>query len=179
MALHLIIDGYNLIRQSTELSRLDAVDLEAGRNALLENLHAYKKIKHHRITVVFDGGRGNSYQTTTCNHKGISVIYSPKGVEADEIIKKLAKEKREQCIIVSSDLDVVGYAQTQNAAVISSPDFLNKLTFAVYALEKGIGDTGCDFNEEKKNIQKMTTKKGPSRRLSKKDRKNRQRITKI
>ena len=33
MALHLIIDGYNLIRQSPELQELDARELEAGRAA--------------------------------------------------------------------------------------------------------------------------------------------------
>jgi len=34
MALHLIIDGYNLIRQSPYLADIDARDLEAGREAL-------------------------------------------------------------------------------------------------------------------------------------------------
>ena len=38
MALHLIIDGYNLIRQSPWLSLLDARDLEEGREALLQSL---------------------------------------------------------------------------------------------------------------------------------------------
>jgi len=47
MAVHIIIDGYNLIRQSAELSRLDRRDLQHGREALLELLAAYKKIKRH------------------------------------------------------------------------------------------------------------------------------------
>ncbi|MEN8246931.1 MAG: NYN domain-containing protein [Thermodesulfobacteriota bacterium] len=55
MAVHIIIDGYNLIRQSPELSYLDRQDLQQGREALLGMLAAYKKIKHHQITVVFDG----------------------------------------------------------------------------------------------------------------------------
>ncbi len=177
--LHLIIDGYNLIRRSQELSRIDSSDLEAGRNALMQYLYAYKKIKPHRITVVFDGGRGNSHQTTTQNYKGIYQLFSPKGVEADEIIKKFANEKREQCVIVSSDQDVVGYARSQSAGVISSADFLDKLTFAVYAAEKGIENSISDYNDKQKNIQKMTIKKGPSKRLSKKERKNRQRTNKI
>ncbi|MBU4288844.1 MAG: NYN domain-containing protein, partial [Proteobacteria bacterium] len=55
MSLHIIIDGYNLIRQSTTLSDLDRQDIQLGREALLNMLAAYKKIKRHRITVVFDG----------------------------------------------------------------------------------------------------------------------------
>jgi len=30
MAMHIIIDGYNLVRQSQELSRLDRVDMARG-----------------------------------------------------------------------------------------------------------------------------------------------------
>ena len=55
MSIHIIIDGYNLIRQSTTLSALDQQDIMLGREALVDTLAAYRKIKHHRITVVFDG----------------------------------------------------------------------------------------------------------------------------
>ncbi|MCD4762468.1 MAG: NYN domain-containing protein, partial [Desulfobacterales bacterium] len=48
MSLHIIIDGYNLIRQSTTLSDLDGQDIQLGREALLNMLVAYKKIKHHK-----------------------------------------------------------------------------------------------------------------------------------
>jgi predicted RNA-binding protein with PIN domain len=55
MSIHIIIDGYNLIRQSTTLSTLDQQDIMLGREALVDMLAAYRKIKPHRITVVFDG----------------------------------------------------------------------------------------------------------------------------
>ncbi|MBU4258375.1 MAG: NYN domain-containing protein, partial [Proteobacteria bacterium] len=49
MSLHIIIDGYNLIRQSNTLSNLDGQDIQLGREALLKMLAEYKKIKHHKI----------------------------------------------------------------------------------------------------------------------------------
>ena len=55
MSLHIIIDGYNLIRQSKKLGDLDLQDIRLGRDALVEMLAMYKKFKAHRITVVFDG----------------------------------------------------------------------------------------------------------------------------
>ena len=41
--------------QSSSLSALDRQDIQLGREALLHTLSAYKKIKRHMITVVFDG----------------------------------------------------------------------------------------------------------------------------
>ncbi|KAF0122132.1 MAG: hypothetical protein FD151_935, partial [bacterium] len=38
MAIHIIIDGYNLIKQSPVLSKLDQMDIEKGRNELIGRL---------------------------------------------------------------------------------------------------------------------------------------------
>jgi len=40
MSIHIIIDGYNLIRQSTTLSILDQQDIMLGREALVDMLAA-------------------------------------------------------------------------------------------------------------------------------------------
>jgi len=53
--MHIIIDGYNLIRQSEALRRFDSFGLEAGRKELLRLLSLYRKSRGHRITVVLDG----------------------------------------------------------------------------------------------------------------------------
>ncbi|MEQ8213875.1 MAG: NYN domain-containing protein, partial [Smithellaceae bacterium] len=53
--MHIIIDGYNLIRQSDSLRRYERQSLEAGRQALISRLIEYKRKKGHKITVVFDG----------------------------------------------------------------------------------------------------------------------------
>ena len=52
--MHILIDGYNLIRQSINLRRFERQSLEAGRKALIAWLSEYRNRKDHRITVVFD-----------------------------------------------------------------------------------------------------------------------------
>lgn len=147
MSLHLIIDGYNLIRQAPDLSRLDARDIQEGRSALLAYLASYRKTKKHKITVVFDGWKGsNSYQESRDIVKGINVVFSPMGVTADEVIKRLARQHREQSLVVSSDREIINYAEAQHATTISSLKFLTKLERALYAVQKG-GDSTQTEND--------------------------------
>ena len=74
MSIHIIIDGYNLIRQSKQLSVLDLEDIQLGREALIDMLAAYKKIKAHRITVVFDGTRSPLLSLQRDRQKGITIV---------------------------------------------------------------------------------------------------------
>jgi predicted RNA-binding protein with PIN domain len=96
MSLHLVIDGYNLIRQSPWLSVLDARDLEAGREALLAALSEYRQRRpQHKVTVIFDGWQGGALQESRDLCRGVGVIYSRRGERADEVIKRmLAREGR-------------------------------------------------------------------------------------
>ena len=93
MSIHIIIDGYNLIRQSNRLSILDLQDIQLGRDALVDMLAAYKKVKSHRITVVFDGTRAPLFSQQRTRLKGITVIFSHKGESADTVIKKWPVKK--------------------------------------------------------------------------------------
>jgi predicted RNA-binding protein with PIN domain len=86
MALHLIIDGYNLIRQSPELSEVEGRDLAAGRRALLARLAGYRLSRPgHKITVVFDGREAGGLQESRGREQGLSIIYSRRGEAADEV----------------------------------------------------------------------------------------------
>lgn len=166
MALHIIIDGYNLIRQSPLLSSLDRRDIQLGRMALLDLLAAYKKIKPHRITVVFDGIIDPVFSSDKEKIKGIEVCFSRRPVSADTVIKELASGYREKALIVSSDMDVVRFAEAKGAATISSPAFENKIRAASYY-------DGAGTEDEKDGERRTDTrKKGPGRRLSKKMRHN-------
>jgi predicted RNA-binding protein with PIN domain len=173
LAIHIIIDGYNLIRQSPDLSRLDRRDLETGREALLDLLAGYKKIKAHRITVVFDGTRAPGLTPDRDRYKGIAVVFSRQGETADTVIKRMADREKEGALVVSSDREVTRYAQSRGTAIIDSPAFEEKLQMAVYLEMKG-------FDEEPDSGWEPTTrKKGPRRRLSKKARRSRSKIRKL
>ncbi len=173
MSLHIIIDGYNLIRQSTTLSDLDGQDIQLGREALLNMLAAYKKIKHHKITVVFDGTNAPFLSQHRDKIKGVDIKFSRIGESADTVIKKMAAKEREKALVVSSDLEIVNAVTSQGASTISSPMFEEKIAMAEYISVKGVD------RENKGGWIPTTKKKGPSKRLSKIKRKNRLKTKKL
>jgi uncharacterized protein len=173
MSIHIIIDGYNLIRQSNSLSDLDRQDIQLGREALLDTLAAYQRIKRHMITVVFDGTNAPPFTQHENRVKGIKVKFSRSGELADSLIKRMASREREKALVVSSDLDIVNFAAARGAATISSSDFEEKITMAVYMDTKGVE------REDESGWVPTTKKKGPSKRLSKRKRRNRIKIRKL
>ena len=110
MPLHIIVDGYNLIRNSAALKMLDRQDIQLGREALVEMLAAYKKVKHHKITVVFDGADAPIFSQSHDRVKGITVRFSRAGETADDLIKRMAAHDREKALIVSSDREIAAAA---------------------------------------------------------------------
>lgn len=166
MSINIIIDGYNLIRQSSFLSSLDRKDIGLGRNALIDMLAAYKKIKPHRIIVVFDGANAPMFSSERDRIKGIDIRYSKHPDSADTVIKKMVAGHRDEVLIVSSDTDITKYAESKGAATISSPLFETKIKMA------SDFDNTDDSEVEKRQWQPTTKKKGPGRKLSKKKRRN-------
>jgi predicted RNA-binding protein with PIN domain len=102
MSLHIIIDGYNLIRQSDTFRFLDRQSMQRGREALVNVLAAYKKIKSHTITVVFDGAQAPPLAPQSDRVKGIIIEFSRNGESADTVIKRLARKERQKALVVSS-----------------------------------------------------------------------------
>ena len=176
MGLHVIVDGYNFIRRSRQLNELDRQDILLGREALLDMLLAYKKVKRHRITVVFDGQNTLSAQGPDVQHnaKGIRVIFSKNGHTADDVINTIASQQREKALIVSSDNGVTNYCSSQGAAVIRSEEFEQTVHQSLY----GYGDE-LDVEIEARHRKQATKKKGPAKRLSKKERRHRRRVGKL
>jgi predicted RNA-binding protein with PIN domain len=171
MPLHLIIDGYNLIRQSRELQPLDARELEAGREALLNRLAAYRqRRREHKVTVVFDGWQGGELQESRDRRQGIAIVYSRRGEKADEVIKRLLAKERERAVVVSSDREIQECAKRVGAAWLSSPEFEMHLSLA---------GTEADPDDRLDFPTSGTRKKGPAHRLSKRQRQRRQRLKKL
>ncbi|MEJ2040550.1 MAG: NYN domain-containing protein [Desulfosarcinaceae bacterium] len=171
MALHIIIDGYNLIRNSSTLKELDRLDLKQGRDALVDLLAAYKKIKAHRITVVFDGMDAPVYASKREQVRGITIRFSRAGETADSVIKRMAAREREKALIVSSDREVVQAAEASHAATIGAADFEFKLLLA--------DADGAPPSENGSPHSLTTKKKGPSRRASRRERRNRRKTLKL
>ena len=174
MAIHIIIDGYNLIRQSPELSALDIQDLQLGREALVDMLAAYKRLKPHKITVVFDGTSDPALYGDRHRARGISLQFSHGGESADDVICRMARREKERALVVSSDREVMAAAESAGAATMDSTAFESKVTMAHYLSLKG-GEDPDDLT----GWQPTTRKKGPSRRLSKRKRRAKAKADKI
>ena len=173
MAAHILIDGYNLIRQSGPLIDLEAISLEEGRMGLVRLLAEYRKVKGHAITVVFDGWKSDNIGRSNERVVGIDVVYSGRGETADEVIKRMADSMRDRVIIVTSDRDIATYATKKGAVVIPSDEFEMKVRMAVPSDECGA------FDEEDYEPKMDSKKKGPARRLSKEERKKRSKMKKL
>lgn len=172
--MHIVIDGYNLIRQSSQFSRLDMQDIQAGREALIDALAAYKRVKAHKITVVFDGQNAPAGMPRRDRHKGIVLHYSRAGELADAVIKRMAARERERLLVVSSDKEVADYSAKKGAAVIGAVEFEERLFMAQMVAIKGGAEP-----EDDDGWQPTTKKRGPSKRLPRRQRKMRKRLNKL
>ena len=175
MPLEIIIDGYNLIRQSDSLSRLDAQNLEQGREALVERLARYTKVRNHPVTVVFDGWGGFSPSSTRTRHKGIQVVYTGQGETADEWIKGRVGEMQYGAV-VTSDQEIGRSAERAGLSVISSDVFERRMDAALAGDREGMA---VDEEEWKEEEFIETPRKGSARQLSKKEKRRRAILKKL
>lgn len=174
MSLHIIVDGYNVIRQSKQLSILDLRDIQEGRESLQDLLAGYRKIKGHRITIVFDGTNAMSLDLQRQRFRGIEILFSRNGETADTVIKRMAAREREGALVVSSDRDIISYATSVGSATIGSKTFEDKILQVLYSCDNG----GMEDPPETGWVP-TTRKKGPRRRLPKKKRRNRGKTVKL
>lgn len=175
MSTHIIIDGYNLIRQSRHLSTQENLSLDLGRSALLEKLREYKKTRKHRITVVFDGAGKGGHHEHTETVSGMRVMYSRGGQSADMVIKLLVQREREGAVVVTADRELSGIVRSFGATVISSADFERKMT---QALEEW-AVSAMEHDDAIQPSRESGRKKGPSHRAPRTARRARQKLDKL
>ena len=174
MPLRIIIDGYNLIRQSPALRAYDNLEIAKGREKLIEKLAHYRSLKKNPMLVVFDGWQEGDFTEQRTREKGIDIIYSKRGEKADEVIKRLVSHSGEELIVVTSDREITHFCQSRRCEVIPSPSFEEKIEFSFLAHEKGLEE-----DDEKPLPPISTRKKGPSRKPPKSKRRSQRRLKKL
>ncbi len=123
MALHFLVDGYNVIHQ---MPQLDQGKLEVQRLGLIHH------IEHHRpqgsiknkVTVVFDGQGGHLSAPLSSM---IETVFSV-GESADEKIKTIVDQSKNarNIVVVTDDRDVQSAVRQSGAQVVSVNEFLSK-----------------------------------------------------
>jgi hypothetical protein len=166
--MHIIIDGYNLIRQSDVLRLHERQGLEAGRKALVHLLAGYRRARGHRITIVFDGWLGGPPQEERDREAGIDIIYSRRGEKADEVIKRLARQHADETLVVTSDRPVMDAAIRAGVTAVASREFEARIRQGRSAPAQGPVTPEKDDDDDPS--PRGTKKKGPSRKSSRRDR---------
>lgn len=162
--MELVIDGYNVIRQSPELAPHDALDIEEGRRALIARLAEYRRIRGHKIkiTVVFDGWGSPHVSTQRVTERGVTVLFTRQGETADAWIKEHLGQMANGAV-VTSDRDIRDFAGRAGVVAIGADEFERRMDEAIYADMKGL--------YEEDDTPLPPAKKGASKRLSKRKRK--------
>lgn len=125
MGRDILVDGYNVIKNSASFARVEARNLAAAREALITQLVSRYRHTPHRVTVVFDGD-GASEQISY--DRRICIIFSCHSETADSVIARLAAEARyagREVEMYSNDGEVQR-AVTQQGGEIHTTDQLTK-----------------------------------------------------
>ncbi|MDO8785934.1 MAG: NYN domain-containing protein, partial [Syntrophales bacterium] len=122
-------------------------------------------------TIVFDGWENGSLEEERDQQAGIHITYSRRGEKADEVIKRMVKSSGEEIIVVTSDRDIADFVNRGGGIAVPSGEFellINKANVQILndpLYEKNDGEV--DKND---NLMKKTKKKGPSKKLSRRER---------
>ena len=174
--MHIIIDGYNLIRHSAALKRFEKQSLEAARRALAHRIALYRTRRDHRVTIVFDGREGDSPEEERDLMDGVVVIYSRRGETADDLIKRMVVKAKEETVVVTSDRNLADYVTRHGSAAVPSDEFEARLDMA---RQSPIAAEWDEDSSAEEKFFKGAKKKGPARRPSRREKTARKRIEKL
>ena len=164
--MRIVIDGYNLLKAMPEYRHLQDVDLERARDHLIAQLGRYRWRKGHPVTVVFDGWLDGYLLPRRMNTRGVEVIYSQRGEQADEVIRRVAPLVAHQGVVVTSDRALAQHLQRLGAEVIGSAEFGERLRAALFEAERG--ETGAQQGAS--SPLRQSQRKRPARRASRAER---------
>jgi predicted RNA-binding protein with PIN domain len=165
-----LIDGYNVIRRSPELSSREMVSLEGGRRALCDLLSATARASGDAFTVVFDGAGAGG---TGSGGAGVNVVFSSARENADRVLIRLA---RAGGAVVSNDREVRQSVARAGAVVVTTDEFLARLGAQGRAPDADVPNANLpdenlpDANLKDEEEAPRGPRKGNPRRLGKKAR---------
>lgn len=126
----LIIDGYNVIHADPELKAAFSASIESARARLVEWIRAYLEHKRVQVTLVFDG-RGGITDAEVLVPGRFQVLYSASCQTADDFIVDTLfthPNPREFIVVTSDRADIGSRVSSVGAAVLSSAEFLARLS---------------------------------------------------
>jgi len=126
MAMHIIIDGYNVLGVRGRVGGAFSHEGEENRERLIQELSRYQHRKGHHVTVVFDAWRARNPEYRE-HRSGVHVIYTKAGERADQVIQRMARTFGRECVVVSSDFEIKATAKDHGALTLGAQEFQRKL----------------------------------------------------
>lgn len=120
---HLLVDGYNVTKEG-----YGELPLESQRRRLVGGLAALAAQTKAEVTCVFDGAELDGPVPSSAA-RGVRVLFSPAGVTADELIRRLvrAEPQGRPVVVVSSDREVADGVRRAGARSVPSTALLRRL----------------------------------------------------
>jgi len=123
----ILIDGYNVIKNTPELQAVERQSLAAARDALVRKLIAKYRHTPHQVVVIFDAQRP---RRTEEHVQRIKVIYTCQGESADMVIAHMAREgtgQQQTVVVASNDQEVRSAVVDAGGQAASSADLATHL----------------------------------------------------
>jgi len=120
---HYLVDGYNFFFRLRE----DIFPLEDARNSFIHELSSALLEIDTKASLVFDSGKDTILDVASKSHFGkIDVVFTPKGVSADDYIIELVEIERHpgSITVVSSDKGVLARSVSLGARTMSVEKFV-------------------------------------------------------
>jgi len=127
--MHLIIDGYNVMHALPVEKEWPGKASKDRRAFFIGAVGAYLGGRSHRATLVFDGTKGGEDMGGHETHGSLEVVYSRRGEEADEVIKRMLEVSGNprEVLVVSSDKGITGYVRSMGGSVAGAHELVKRL----------------------------------------------------
>ena len=120
---HLVVDGYNVTKTG-----YGTLPLDAQRARLLTGLAGLAARTGAEVTCVFDGATLDQ-PTPVAQPRGVRVLFSPAGITADSVIRRLVRAEPlgRAVVVVSSDREVADGIAAAGARPVASAALVRRL----------------------------------------------------
>jgi predicted RNA-binding protein with PIN domain len=122
----LIIDGYNLLHEVQELSRMMQTDIQSARHRLVRMVEETAHNMAKQTAIVFDGRKTGSDPALTSKY--LEVLFSPANLSADTVIERLVCKCPDpgKTLVVTSDRAEHDTVSSAGAHTMSSEEFMRR-----------------------------------------------------
>jgi len=154
---YLLIDGYNIIHDWDNLSKLAETSLEHARDKLVAMVANYQGFRDIVAIIVFDAHKIRHGQENVVQHGNICLVYTAESETADAYIERAVQDltraaKPYRVAVATSDNLEQLIIMAKGAIRLSARDFLTEIEAAEKEIRRKIGHRPIKSNQLSDNL---------------------------